>query len=91
MSLFLVQVGKSTWVDPDAIQAIQWNQMSNCPTLLLGGQQRVNAYDFKDMASAETPNNTEACTNALLAHLRTAAVKLRESGGRMLNMPGGHQ
>lgn len=77
MNLFLVQVGKSTWVDPDAIQAIQWNEMSNCPTLLLSGQQRVNAYNFKDLASAETPNNAEACTNALLTHLRMAAVAVK--------------
>jgi hypothetical protein len=74
VSLFLVQVGKSTWVDPDTIQAIEWNQMSDCPTLLLGGQQRVNAYNFKHMASAATPNDAEAGTNALLAWLQKAVI-----------------
>jgi hypothetical protein len=63
--------------------------MSDCPTLLLGGQQRVNAYNFKHMASAATPDDAEAGTNALLAHLRTAAAKLRESGGRTLADPNG--
>lgn len=74
MSLFLVQVGKSTWVDPDTIQAVEWNQMSDCPTLLLSGPQRVNAYNFKNLASTAVPNNAEACTNALLAWLKKAAT-----------------
>ena len=73
MSLFLVQIGRSTWVDPDAIQAIEWGGYYDCPQLILEGQQRpVNATNFKNMASAETPNNAEACTNALLAWLGKA-------------------
>ena len=77
MSLFLVQVGKSTWVDPDAIQAIEWNQMSDCPTLLLGGQQRVNAYNFKHMASAETPNDAEAGTTRRPARTHSSPTSER--------------
>lgn len=72
MSLFLVQVGKATWVNPDAIKAIEWGSFYECPKILLDGQQYVNATNFKDMASAETPNNGEACTNALLARLAKA-------------------
>jgi hypothetical protein len=74
MSLFLAQVGKSTWVDPDAIQAIEWDGYYDCPRLLLSGQHRVNATNFKDMASAEVPNNAEACTSALLAWLQQADI-----------------
>ena len=75
MSLFLVQVGRSTWVDPDAIQAIEWNPLMNCPMLLLNGKQHVNATDFKDRASAAVPSNAEAGTNALLALLKQADIK----------------
>jgi|NGEPerStandDraft_6_1074524.scaffolds.fasta_scaffold318475_2 hypothetical protein len=74
--LFLVQVGKSAWVDPDAIQAIEWSNFYDCPMLLLSGQQRsVNATNFKNLASAAVTNNAEACTNALLAWLLKADLK----------------
>jgi hypothetical protein len=86
---FLIQVGKSSWVDPDAIQAIEWNDLMDCPTLLLSGQQRVNAYNFKNLASAETPSNAEAGTIALLDFIGQKMWELRESGGRTLDMPGG--
>ena len=68
MNLF-IQVGRATWVNPDAITAIEWSGYHECPKILLGDQQYVNASAFKDLASAETPNNAEACTNALLKRL----------------------
>jgi hypothetical protein len=75
MSLFLVQVGKSTWVDPDAIQAVEWSGFGQCPKLFLSGGNCVLASNFKDMASAAVANNAEAGTNALLAWLRQADIK----------------
>ena len=74
MNLFLVQVGKSTWVNPDAIQAVEWSGYYDCPKILLDGHAYIHATSFKDMASAETPNNAEACTNALLARLQKAVI-----------------
>jgi hypothetical protein len=68
----LVQVGKATWVNPDSIQAIEWSGYYECPKILLGGQHYVNATFFKDLASAETPNNAEACTDALTKRLGEA-------------------
>lgn len=79
MSLFLVQVGKSTWVDPDAIQAIEWNQMSEYPMLILSSGRSINAPAFKDMASAAITSNAEAGTKALLALLQQAHLKRDQS------------
>ena len=79
MGLFLVQVGKSTWVAPDSIKAIEWGGYYDCPRILLDGQQSVNATSFKDLASAKTPNNAEACTNALLACLGKADIARNHS------------
>jgi hypothetical protein len=75
MSIFLVQVGKATWVAPDAIKAIEWSGHYDCPKILLDSQQYVYATDFRDKASAATPNNAEACTNALLTFLWQQATK----------------
>jgi hypothetical protein len=75
MTLFFVQVGKATWVDPDAIQAIEWSPFSNCPKILLENGLYVLATNFKDMASAAVTSNAEAGTNALLTWLRQADIK----------------
>jgi hypothetical protein len=75
MSLFLVQVGKATWV-----ALMPSRQSSGAATTTARGSSWVASRastppaSFRDLASAETPNNAEACTNALLACLGKADI-----------------
>ncbi len=71
----LVQVGKSTWVDPEAIQAIEWSPFSDCPKLLLSSGLYVLATNFKDTAYPSTSSNHEYLTAALLEKIAQAMRK----------------
>jgi len=64
----LIQVGKTLWVDPDAIEAINWNYMLRCPTIILRNGQHIYAAKFKDKGL----DNEETCTNELLAFIKKA-------------------
>jgi len=71
--IVLIQVGKSSWVDPDAIQAVKWNSARTCPELLLSGNATILAYDFQNKM-ADTNENREKQTLKLLAHLHTSLL-----------------
>ena len=60
----LMQVGKSTWVDPEAIQAIEWSSFSHCPKILLENGLYILATNFKHRTDF-TPDEEEY-TNKLL-------------------------
>jgi hypothetical protein len=62
----LIQVGATTWVDPDTIQAIEWSAyLGHCPKLLLASGQYVYASKWRDVDDA----NGEAKTGELIAWL----------------------
>jgi hypothetical protein len=69
----LMQVGPSSWVDPETIQAIEWGPYSACPTIIIG-TVRVSARKFKCYHDAllDTP---EKCTDALIALIKVALRK----------------
>ena len=62
----LLQVGETTWVDPETIQAIEWSEMSQCPKLLLSSGRYVLAISFKDNPSSSIKSSSEGWTDRLI-------------------------
>ena len=67
----LLQVGATTWVDPDDIRAVEWAAYGDCPRIYLGGTVRVSATKFK----REGNETAEELTDALIASIAQAMRK----------------
>lgn len=71
MSMRLVQVGETTWINPKDIRAIAWNVEKDCPRVSLGDYLFAYATEF----TCKPGSTEEACTAALLEKLAASMRK----------------
>jgi hypothetical protein len=71
----LVQVGETTWVDPEAIQAIEWSDWMSSPKILLDNGLHVLATSFKVLDHPVTSSLRKASTKALIEKIAQAMRK----------------